>query len=31
MAERVLAMLKQGTSEFSAYFADFQRIMAKLK
>ena len=24
-------MLKQGTREFSAYFADFQRIMAKLK
>ena len=24
-------MLKQGPREFSAYFADFQRIMAKLK
>ena len=24
-------MLKQGTREFSAYFADFQRIMAELK
>ena len=30
-AERELAMLKQGTREFSAHFADFQRIMAKLK
>ena len=30
-AERELAMLKQGTSEFSAYFANFQRIMAELK
>ena len=31
MAERELAMLKQGTREFLAYFADFQRIMAELK
>ena len=30
-AEREVAMLKQGTREFSAYFADFQRIMAELK
>ena len=30
-AERELAMLKQGTREFSAYFADFQLIMAELK
>ena len=30
-AEQELAMLKQATREFSAYFADFQRIMAKLK
>ena len=29
--EQELAMLKQGTREFSAYFADFQRIMAELK
>ena len=30
-AERELGMLKQGTREFSAYFADFQRIMAELQ
>ena len=30
-AERELAMLKQRTKEFSAYFGDFQRIMAELK
>ena len=30
-AERELAMLKQGTREFSVYFANFQRIMAELK
>ena len=30
-AERELAMLKQETREFSAYFADFQHIMAELK
>ena len=30
-AERELAMLKQGTREFSVYFADFLRIMAELK
>ena len=30
-AKRELAMLKQGIREFSAYFADFQRIMAELK
>ena len=29
--ERELAMLKQGTREFSAYFADFQRIMPELQ
>ena len=29
--KRGLAMLKQGTRELSAYFADFQRIMAELK
>ena len=30
-AERELAMLKQETREFSAYFADFQRIMPELQ
>ena len=30
-AERELAMLKQGTREFSAYFADFQCIMTELR
>ena len=30
-AKREPAMPKQGTREFSAYFADFQRIMAELK
>ena len=30
-AKRKLAMLKQGTTEFSAYFANFQRIMAELQ
>ena len=31
IAERELAMLKQETREFSADFADFQRIMTELK
>ena len=31
IVEREFVMLKQGTREFSAYFADFQRIMAELK
>ena len=30
-AERELGMLKRGTREFSASFADFQRIMAELQ
>ena len=30
-AERELAILKQGTREFSAYFADFQCIMTELR
>ena len=30
-AEQELAILKQGTREFSAYFADFQRTMAELE
>ena len=30
-AECELAMIKQGTREFSVYFGDFQRIMAELK
>ena len=30
-AERELRMLKQGTSELSAYFDDFQRILAELQ
>ena len=30
-AERELALVKQGTREFSAYFADFQSIMAELQ
>ena len=30
-AERELAMLQQGTSKYSAYFTDFQRIMAELQ
>ena len=31
IAERQLAMLKQGSRRFSAYFADFQQIMAELQ
>ena len=30
-AERKLAILKEGTREFSAYFADFQRILGEPK
>ena len=30
-AERELALLKQGTREFSASFADFLRVMAELR